>query len=56
MNDVLIERHKEGLEGLRMLLLGKHLRPRQLALMVAAFVAEPERAMEMINEQEVANG
>ena len=41
MNEVLVERHQAGLAGLRSLLEGKHLRPRELALMVAAFVALP---------------
>ena len=54
MNQVLVDRHEEGLAGLRMLLLGKHLRPRELALMVAAFVAEPQKCVDIINEFEEA--
>ena len=56
MNEVLVERHQAGLAGLRALLEGKHLRPRELALMVAAFVAEPEAAVQIINDMEVSNG
>ena len=56
MNPILVDRHQEGLQGLRDLLLGKHLRPRNLALMVAAFVAEPAAAVQIINDMEVSDG
>ncbi len=56
MDQILVDRHLEGLAGLRALLLGKHLRPRELALMVAAFVAEPQECLDIINEMEVSHG
>ena len=56
VNEELVERHQLGLNSLRALLLGNHLRPRELALMVAAFVAEPGKAQDIINESEVNDG
>ncbi len=62
MNEMLVDRIKEGLVGLRQLLAGKHLRPAELALTIMIVAAYPEKAAGVYSDEgkqarwEVANG
>ena len=48
MNEVHVEQVEEGLEGLRSLLAGKHLKPPQLALTMFIVSVYPDRATEVL--------
>ena len=50
MNEVQVEQIKEGLEGLRSLLAGKHLRPAELALTVYIVSVYPDKATEVFTD------
>ncbi len=48
MHDLMEEYIKDGLAGLGQLLVGKHLRPAQLACTIVSIVAAPEAAQSVV--------